>query len=193
VIGVDRQARSIREMQNGQSMVEVAVALPFLMLIVVALVEMGIVFASYLSLVNATREGAIFASMHPELVSTQCGSTPYPTCTLNAAKDTAPFGSSGTTSTTVWSEYNNRVSNEVFVVLGEALERGQLLDQDVLLVYRPVADPSCSATLGPGCTITVTVNYQIHTLTSGISLPGFGRMGLPNNYQINYSMVTPIR
>jgi Flp pilus assembly protein TadG len=174
-------------------MVEVAVALPFLMLIVIGLVEMGIVFASYLSLVNATREGAIFASMHPELVNSTCAATPYPTCTANSANDNAPFGSTGNTSTTVWSEYNNRVANEVFVVLGETLERGGLLNQDALVVYRPVADPSCSGTLGPGCMITVTVNYQIHTLTSGISLPAFGRFGLPSTYQFNYSMVTPIR
>jgi hypothetical protein len=174
-------------------MVEVSMALPFLITIVIALVEMGILFASYLSLVNATREGAIFASMHPELINSQCGSTPYPTCTYNSANDTSPFGGTGSTNTTVWSEYNNRVSNEVFVVLGETLERGQLLNQDSLTVYRPVADPSCSAPIGVGCMITVTASYQIHTLTSDVSLPAFGRFGLPNTYQMKYSMVIPVR
>jgi Flp pilus assembly protein TadG len=178
---------------RGQSMVELSIALPFLILIVLALVEMGIVFASYLSLVNATREGAIFASMHPELINSTCGATPYPTCAANATNDNSPFGSTGTTSTTVWSEYNNRVSNEVFVVLGETLERGGLLNQDNLTVYRPVASSGCTQPIGAGCQITVTVNYQIRTLTSGISLPAFGRFGLPSSYQINYNMAIPIR
>ena len=177
----------------GQSMVELSIALPFLILIVLALVEIGIVFASYLSLVNATREGAIFASMHPELINSTCGATPYPTCTANAANDNSSFGSSGTTSTTVWSEYNNRVANEVFVVIGETLERGGLLTTDNFTVYRPVAQSSCTQPIGPGCMITITVNYQLQTLTSGISFPAFGRFGLPSTYRINYSMVIPVR
>ena len=174
-------------------MVELSIALPFLILIVLALVEMGIVFASYLALVNATREGAIFASMHPGLINSTCGATPYPTCSANATNDNASFGSSGSTSATVWSEYNNRVSNEIFVVVGETLERGGLLTTDNLTVYRPIAAPNCTLPIGAGCMITVTVNYQLRTLTSGISLPAFGRFGLPSTYQINYKMTIPVR
>lgn len=193
VSGLDGQQNPNYQMQKGQSMVEVSIALPLLILIVIGLVEMGLMFASYLSLVNATREGAIFASMHPALVNSQCGATPYPTCTSNAANDNSPFGSSGTTSTTLWSEYTNRVSNEVFVVLGETLERGQLLNQDVLTVYRPIADPNCPTPIGSNCMITVTVDYRIQTLTSGVSLPGFNRLGLPSSYSMSYHMVLPVR
>jgi hypothetical protein len=193
-------------LEPGQSIVEVAVALPFLILIVVGLVEMGILLASYLSLVNAAREGAIFASMHPELVDTatcQPDNTPnaYPLpegtpgyCT--GIHDDDPFGGT-TTSTTVWSEYYNRVSNEVFVVLGETLKSGGLLDQDYLTVDRPIpsapVQPYCPTGLEAGCAITVTVHYRLHTLTSDISMPAFGRFGLPNTYQINYSVAVPIR
>jgi hypothetical protein len=157
-------------------MVELAVTLPFLIAIVIGLIEMGIAFASYLSLVNATREGAIYASMHPELVD----ATQTPT------------------SSTTWEEYVNRVANEVLVVVGERLKAGQLLTQDILTVDRPVIGPpdaihGCPTGMEVGCPITVTTHFQIHTLTSDISLPYFGRFGLPSYYQINYSMGMPIR
>lgn len=180
-------------------MVEVAIALPFLIVIVIALVDMGIVFASYLSSVNATREGAIFASEYSRLVDSTCGSTPNPTCV--GANDNIPFGSTGATSSTIWSEYTNRVANDVFVPLGETLRRNGLLDQDILTIDRPVIGsspiPPCpqgsTTALDAGCPITVTVHFRLHTLTSDISLPSFGRFGLPNYYQINYSMGIPIR
>jgi hypothetical protein len=132
---------------------------------------MGIVFASYISLVNATREGTIFASMYPELRS--------------SANDNHAYGANST----IWDEYNNRVSNEIWVVSGERLRAGQLLDQDLLTVDRPIV----GATANPSDPITVTVHYRLHTFTSDISLPIFNRFGLPNYYQMDYTMSSPIR
>jgi Flp pilus assembly protein TadG len=186
-------------------MVEIAVALPLLIMIILGLIEIGIIFASYVSLVNATREGAIFASMHPEIIGSSCGSTPnaYPLpegtagyCTVTPGDDNMldyTYGATATVTTTVWSEYYNRVSNEVFVVSGETLRRAQLLTQDTLTLQRPVPDPSCSSPIGTGCMITVTVLYNLHTLTSDVSLPFFGRLGLPSYYRIKYNMVVPVR
>ncbi len=166
---------------SGQSMVEVAVTLPFLILIVIALIEMGIVFASYISLVNATREGAVFASMYPQLsTAPNYGTNSY-------------YGTGGgiTNTITISSEYTTRISNEILYVSGEPLRAGQLIDQDILTMTPPVVDPTCG--INQGCPITVTVSYQVHTFTSDVSLPYFGRFGLPNYYLLSYTMGMPIR
>lgn len=206
----------------GQSMLEVSVALPFLLLIVIGIIELGIVFANYVALVNATREGAVFASMYPQLTNPAkdgtctCGTPPPCTCP------------------TIWQEYNKRINDEIVVAVGDPLRAGQLLDQDTLTIERPVVcvgcticPPSgtncivCTSGMEIGCPITITVHYRIHTLTSDMSLPvprvkssvppgatwtewffnilgnvdwstGW-RMGLPNYYQLDYSFGMPIR
>jgi hypothetical protein len=174
----------VQREEKGQSIVEIAVTLPFLIVIVIALVEMGIVFASYLSLVNAAREGAVFASMYSELSDPQ------------GRYDNRLYGGVITGTVTISNEYTSRVFNEIFVALAEPLRASQLLDQDRLIVDRPVLAPtssSCPTALEAGCPITVTVHFRIHTLTSDMSLPGVGRLGLPNYYQMNYSIGMPIR
>ena len=74
---------------SGQSVVEIAFSLPFLLVIVLIVIEMGIVFSTYLAVVNAAREGAVFASMYPKLVDATCGSTPQPDCV--GASDSLPM------------------------------------------------------------------------------------------------------
>lgn len=163
---------------TGQSMVEMAVAFPFLIMLVLALIEMGIIFGSYISLVNATREGAIFASMHPELT--------------NSANDGNAYGNGST----VWNEYVKRVNDEILVVIGEPLREGQIIDQHTLTINRPALGPTttaCPTRLEIGCPITVTVYYSVETFSSRMSLPGFGRFGLPNTYRVSYSFGVPIR
>ena len=227
---------------SGQSMLEVAVALPFLLLIVIALIEMGIVFASYVALVNAAREGAIFAAMCPVIA--------------DSSKDTdSNLGSSCTPPIQNIQEYQTRVKNEIVTVLGGRLVAGQIQIEDstcnsgdpfwgyvdCLQVDRPVLSSNCQSCVCPppgcsscptgketGCPITVTVHYRLYTFTSGMSLPvprvkssvpampAFGapssqwtnwffsimgsvdwstgwRMGLPNYYQLDYSVGMPIR
>jgi hypothetical protein len=173
-----------RNPERGQSIAEISVALPFLLLIVFALVEMGILFASYLSEVNAAREGAIFASKYAALIDSTCGSSPNPTCVGSGDNNTY----SGSQS--IWEEYQTRISNDLFVAIGEQLKQGQLVDQDTLTVYRPIANATCGTAIG--CPVTVTVSYRIHTFTSDISMPYFGRFGLPNYYQITYTVGMPI-
>jgi len=152
----------------GQSLLEISVAVPFLLLIVFALVEFGIIFASYLSLVNATREGAVFASMYPDLADPTCGATPNPQCI--GAKDNQAFGAG----TTLWREYVKRVNDEIVVVLGDPLRAGQIVLTNTLTVRRPVLGPatsSCPTRKEAGCPITVTVSYYVRTFTSDMSLP----------------------
>jgi Flp pilus assembly protein TadG len=159
--------------KSGQSVVEVALTLPFLLLVILGLVEMGILFSTYIALVNATREGTLYASMHPELSN----STQTPT-----------------TSAT-WIEYQSRIADEVDVTVGARLREGQLLDSQTLTVNRPVIATSgtCANSTNIGCPITVTVSYQLHTFLNDVNMPVLGRFGLPNTYTMNYSMAAPIR
>jgi hypothetical protein len=48
-------------------MLEMTVGTVFLILIVLILFEMAMLFYSYIAVLNASREGALFASSHPEL------------------------------------------------------------------------------------------------------------------------------
>ncbi|MCL7453452.1 MAG: pilus assembly protein [Anaerolineae bacterium] len=63
------------EAEDGQSMLEMTVGTVFLLLIVLILFEMAMLFYSYIAVLNASREGALFASSHPELASDV--SSPY--------------------------------------------------------------------------------------------------------------------
>jgi Flp pilus assembly protein TadG len=54
--------------EDGQSLVEVALTLPLLLLIVIGIVDIGRVYAYALSTVNAAREAAVYAARHPEAI-----------------------------------------------------------------------------------------------------------------------------
>ena len=231
---------------NGQSMLEVAVAIPFLLLLVIALVEMGVAFASYAALINGAREGAMFASMCPSVT--------------DSSKDTDTyFGYHCAPPKQNIREYRDRVNNDIVTPLGQELVAGQIQLEDAAcnsgdpfwgyvrclkvdrpikaatcttccstLVCCPAGPPCCPTGLEPGCPITVTVHYRLRTFTSDISLPvprvkgavpgapwgappgsawtnwffsvlgnvdwstGW-RMGLPNYYQLDYTVGMPIR
>ena len=51
---------------NGQSLVEFALVLPFLLLLVVGAIEFGRLFFMQIALTNAAREGAYYRSLYPE-------------------------------------------------------------------------------------------------------------------------------
>lgn len=164
--------------KSGQSVVEVALTLPFLLVIIIGLVEMGILFSTYIALVNGAREGTIYASIHPELADS--GLTP--------------------TTSSIWIEFQERVNNEVNVAVGERLREGQLIDRQTLTVDRPVLGPAvntggldCTPPSNIGCPITVTVKYQLHTFLNDVNVPTFGRLGLPSAYTLTYGMAIPIR
>jgi hypothetical protein len=53
--------------EEGQSLLEMTVGTVFLLIIVVILFEMGMLFYTYIALLNAAREGSVFASLHPDL------------------------------------------------------------------------------------------------------------------------------
>jgi len=171
-------------------MVEITLTLPLLLMLVLALIEMGIVFASYMSLVNAAREGAFFASTCPDLLDdTKDAST---SCTSDINKTNLEM-------------YRDRVNGEIVEAVANQLVGGGLQEIDsgctdpdpsggvgaylnCLRVDRPISG------VGPtGTNITVTVHYRVHTFSSDVSLPGVGRFGLPNYYQMDYSIGVPLR
>src|SRR5262245_13202144 len=110
-----RLCRPQRKSQKGQSIVEVAVAMPLLLILVIGIIEFGIVFATYLAVTNAAREGAIFASIYPKLADSSCGKTPHDDgdgnilCNGSDDNDSYDYAASGSTTVTVWEEYTTRV------------------------------------------------------------------------------------
>jgi Flp pilus assembly protein TadG len=49
----------------GQSLVEFALMLPFLVLLLVGVIDLGRIYFSYMTIVNAAREGARYGAAHP--------------------------------------------------------------------------------------------------------------------------------
>jgi hypothetical protein len=185
---LDKRSSTKRKNQTGQSIVETALALPLLIMITLALVEMGIVFASYIALANAAREGAVYAMNHSQLAYAACGTTPYPTC--EGPIDEVSTSGYITGTRTIWEEYYLRTKDEVWTAVGQPLKAGQLVDlsDTDFSVDRPVVGYCGSVT----CHITVTVHYRVRTFSSSMSLPGVNRLGLPNYYQLNYTFGMPV-
>ena len=183
-----RAGRRFGQKPKAQSIVEFAFSLPFMLVIVLGILELGVVFTTYVAVVNATHEGAVFASMYPQLADASCGHVPQTSlggCT--GANDSTAYGGSGNGGT-LWSEYFNRISSEAFVQPGQVLVADGMITSGIFYPERPVAP-----TVSNGNSISVTVHYTITTLTSGMSLPFFGRLGLPNAYHIQYTYSVPIR
>jgi hypothetical protein len=57
--------------EEGQAMVEMTVGTIFLLIIVLILFEMAMLFYSYIAVLNASREGAVYASMYPVMNEAQ--------------------------------------------------------------------------------------------------------------------------
>jgi len=64
--GRHRKIRRRRPAEQGQSIVEMAFALPILVLLLVVVVDAARAFDAYIVLTNAAREGARFATIEPE-------------------------------------------------------------------------------------------------------------------------------
>jgi hypothetical protein len=63
-----QRAPAQHEDETGQSMLEMTAGLVFLVIIILILFEMAVLFYSYISVLNASREGAIYAATHPNMV-----------------------------------------------------------------------------------------------------------------------------
>lgn len=63
-----RGSISRSEKEEGQSLIEMTLGIVFLLGILLVLFEMTMLFRTYISLLNAAREGAVYASAHPDMV-----------------------------------------------------------------------------------------------------------------------------
>lgn len=160
--------------ERGQSLVELAVIIPFLAILIIAAIEMTQAFTVYIALISAARAGANYASLYPE--TRLCADPPESDTSSNSAKCI---------------EYSERVKEEILAVseFGFAFLTTDDLDVDVPVMYSPDG-----STVYANCPITTTLTYSLQTIfSSSVSLPLFGRMGLPNAYAIRYSIGAPIR
>jgi Flp pilus assembly protein TadG len=55
---ISKDVKRIYRQESGTTMLETAIVLPFLLLILFAIIESGILFGRYLTVTNAAREGA---------------------------------------------------------------------------------------------------------------------------------------
>ncbi len=140
-----------------------AITFPFLLILLLGIIELAQAFTVYIGMINAAREGAVYASLHPEL-RTQADLT---NCSID----------------------QNICNNYIDRIKGEAIALGLDVD-DNLTVTPPTIRASDS---GINCPITSTVAYSFTTFTSGMSLPLVGRFGLPKSYLIRYGVSMPIR
>lgn len=58
-----------REKEEGQGLLEAAVAFLFLLLVLIIMFEASVLFASYIALLNTSVQGAIYAAGHPHMQS----------------------------------------------------------------------------------------------------------------------------
>lgn len=151
--------------EAGQSLVEMTMGTIFLLIVVLILFEMAMVFRAYVTLINASREGAFYASAHPTM-----GSVDGITCL------------SATTSGTEAEVY-------VWITCQEALASGLNTTPGVFQVLQPVT-PDGTA---PQMPIRVTVRYELTNPTQGIILPWLGRMGLATSFPLSATTEAPIR
>jgi len=57
--------KHLRHGETGSSLVEFALILPFFLMLLLGMVDLGQGFNTYIGMLNATREGAIWLAKHP--------------------------------------------------------------------------------------------------------------------------------
>src|SRR5437868_10673218 len=78
-----------RRSNRAQALVEMALVLPLLLGIVAILLQFGVLFISYLSLVHATRDIARFVAVHPDTAD-GAPAWPTPPCSVAGPPATEP-------------------------------------------------------------------------------------------------------
>ena len=145
-------------------MLEMTVGLVFLVLIILVLFEMAVLFYSYIALLNASREGAVYAATHPAIALMEDPEDPQDP------------------------QYDNYVTYET-ITAAEALAGGLRTDPEFLQIHEPEALEGTE----PLHPIIVRVSYQLINPTQGIILPFLGRMGLFQSAWMTASTEMPIQ
>jgi hypothetical protein len=149
--------------EGGQSLVEMTFGTVFLLGVVLVLFESGMIFRSYIGVLNVAREAAMYAGHHPDMCD--CGQ-------LSCA-DAAPDGDA-------YLEF-------LWHTCQEADAAG--LDPARLIIHPPLKPVGTD----PQDPLIVTVDYELVSPTSGIVLPWLHRFGLLESFPITASSEVPIR
>lgn len=151
-----------------------AIVTPFMLILLLAMFELGQVLYAYIAMVNAARDGSIYASLNPRISSSSVCPDPLP-----------QVGASG---------YGAMPEEcKTFADRLAADTVAALLDSRMLTIARPISTTVYPPSALPYQNITVTVSYQLRTFSSAMEMPFFGRLGLPATYNLSYSMGMPIR
>src|SRR3990172_5805826 len=110
-------ARRLLRGRRGQSLVEFSLVLPVLLIMVFGIIDFGLGLRSYISLTNATREGARFAAVGNPAGSfpSQCDGTTTPTVIGRTCVAVEGLNRSNITSVTVTYPDGQGPGNSVIV------------------------------------------------------------------------------
>lgn len=177
--------------ERGQSLVEGALTIIFLLLLIIAGFEMAQVFSHFSATTNGAREGALFASSAGEELRLElCSKAPLD-CDGDANTQSSTFvchdsdlDQNEPTEDSLF-EYCDRIRRTLVV---------RNVDPDPL--FLTIGNPRYEqiSTDPNRYKIRVRVRYELKTLfSSTVRLPILGRLGLPETYPIAYTMVVESR
>jgi Flp pilus assembly protein TadG len=129
--------RPLPEKQRGQSLVELALTLPLLILIMAGVLDLGRVFFAYITITNAAREGARYGADHPR------------------NPDDLPLPS------------GNGIGDIQDKVIAEATGSGiNISAGNITITCKHLGSPvTCGTGTAPGDLITVNVTYTFNLVT----------------------------
>ena len=95
-----KRPKALWRREDGQSMVELALVMPMLLLLVLGVVDLGLGFKTYIGLTNAAREGVRWVSIYPCDVAGAEGRMSVEASNLSLVRaEDAPIGTNGYTIT----------------------------------------------------------------------------------------------
>jgi Flp pilus assembly protein TadG len=150
-----RSLRRNRERSRGQALVEFALILPVFLALTLGVVDGARLFSVYISLTNASREGALYASADTNYLNW---------CTATSPRVACPTGWSASNQTTDPDNIAARVADEMAGVAG--------INYANITLSPPTCDNgTCNAS---SVKINVTVTYSM-ALSIGF-IPGVGAL-----------------
>jgi hypothetical protein len=135
----------------------------FLLLVAIILFESAMIFRAYIGVLNCAREGAFYASHHPDI---------YFGAQITCAS-ASPDG------------------DEPYVLMWHICQEASASGLD--LDHLRVLPPETPQGIEPQDPLILTVEYDLVNPTHGIVLPWLGRMGLLDSFPISASSQVPIR
>ena len=100
----------------GATVLEMAIAAPVVLLLLIGMFEMGISVYAYNTLAEAVRAGARYAAVHGAKAATPCGPTANNTNVENVVRGYAPgIVATDLTVTSTWPDGNNSTGSHVTV------------------------------------------------------------------------------